>query len=30
MKPETQDQAIEQPTVHPGYKYYRNTRQFGG
>jgi hypothetical protein len=27
---EDQDQATEQQTAHPGYKYYRKTRQFGG
>jgi hypothetical protein len=27
---ENQDKATERKTTHPGYKYYRKTRQFGG
>ena len=29
-QPEDQDEPTERPTAHPGYKYYRKTRQFGG
>ncbi len=27
---EDHDQATEPKTAHPGYSYYRKTRQFGG
>jgi hypothetical protein len=27
---EEDEAAAEQKTSHPGYKYYRKTRQFGG
>jgi hypothetical protein len=29
-KAEDQDKAAEQKAAHPGYKYYRKSRQFGG
>jgi hypothetical protein len=28
--PEAQDKTAERAISHPGFKYYRKTRQFGG